>query len=185
MRQLLTDYFRKNFKMSEDEIHTIESFFKPLDLAKESSLLSEGEISDFAVFIAQGVLRMHEYDEEGNDVTRFFFKEGQFVTNLESYTTGKPSKFTIQTITPCTLFKIKKVDTPGISKWPELFNGIVQQELSKKVRDQYQFRNYSAKEKYEHFLLQDGDIVNRVPLQFIASYLGMAPQSLSRIRRQI
>ncbi|GET25551.1 Crp/Fnr family transcriptional regulator [Prolixibacter sp. NT017] len=185
MQEILIHYLQESFELSADETDAIQSLFTPLSVSEGSILLDKGQIADFIVFVAEGVMRMHEFDQKGNDVTKFFFKENQFVTNLDSYHTGRPSEFCIQTLTPCRLFIIKKNDTLKIARWPEIFNKLVQKELHKKVQDQYYLRNHNAREKYERFIRQDGDIVNRVPLQYIASYLGIVPQSLSRIRRSV
>lgn len=185
MQETFIHCLHENVELSADEIDTIQSLFTPLRVKEGSILLDKGQVADFVVFVAEGVMRMHELDENGNDVTKFFFKENQFVTDLDSYNSGGPSEFYIQTLVSCKLFIIKKKDTLRITKWPEIFNKLVQKELRKKIQDQYYLRNHNAREKYERFILQNGDIVNRVPLQYIASYLGIVPQSLSRIRRSI
>ncbi len=185
MQEVLRHYIQENAGLSADEAEIILSLFTPLYIKGESILLNIGQITDFLVFITDGVMRMSEFDNKGNDITKFFFKEEQFVTNLDSYNSGKPSKFYIRTITPCKLLMIKKKDTLRTTLWTGIFNEFVQKELSRKIQDQYYLRNHNANEKYKRFVIQNGDIVNRVPLQYIASYLGIAPQSLSRIRRLI
>lgn len=185
MREALNKYLQEEFQISRDKIEMISSFFEPLNLESGSLLLREGQVTGFIGFIVKGIIRSYEYSDTGNDLTKFFFRENQFITNLDSYANAVPSKFYIETLTCCTLLIIKKEDTLRFTEWPEIFNNLVQKTLVQKIKTQQTLRTSTAKEKYENFLHENGDIVNRVPLQFVASYLGITPQSLSRIRRTL
>lgn len=185
MREILNKYLQDEFQISKDKIVMITSFFKTLNLESGSLLLSEGQVANFIGFIVKGIIRTCEYSDTGNDITKFFFRENQFITNLDSYANAVPSKFYIKTLTCCTLLIIKKEDTLRFSEWPEIFNNLVQKTLVQKIKIQQALRNCNAKEKYQNFLHYNGDIVNRVPLQLVASYLGITPQSLSRIRKTL
>ena len=185
MREILNSHLKDHLHMSKDKTEEFTSYFEILNLERERLVLKEGEIADFIAFVEKGVIRTYEYNETGNDVTKFFFKENQFFTNLDSYMNGVPSKFAIQTITPCTLLMIRKEDTLKLPEWSGIFNTLVQKTLVQKIEAQHVLRNSVAKEKYGNFLSTNNDIINRVPLQYIASYLGITPQSLSRIRRSL
>ncbi len=185
MLELLATNFNENFDLTKDEIQNILSLFKPITLKRETTLLKKGQISDFVIYIAKGVVRTKELNQDGDETTNFFFKENQFLTNLESYNSGEPSKFCIQSITPCEIFKIEKQATLGIPHWSEIFNELVQIELKRKIDESRLLRNCSALEKYEKFISNNGDVVNRIPLKYIASYLGITPQSLSRVRKSL
>jgi len=185
LKKLLTKYVRNNFDLSSEETKNLVSAFELKILSHGDYFLKEGEISSTICFISEGVMRTHKFNEEGNDITQFFFKENQFLTNLESYRTGKPSKQYIQAITDCRLWVIKKRKANKLPGWEKIFQQLVQQTLLRKISNQRALRNLSAKKKYEQFLDTDSDILQRVPLKYIASYLGIAPQSLSRIRRSI
>ena len=185
MKKLLTKYFQNKFDLSSEETQSLVSSFQPQIVAHEDYFLKEGEISNTICYIAEGVMRTLEFDKEGNDITHFFFKKNQFLTNLESYRTSKPSTQYIQAITDCSLLVIKKQKANKLPGWDKIFQQLVQQTLLRKISDQRALRNLSAKKKYEQFLDTDSDILQRVPLKYIASYLGIAPQSLSRIRRSV
>jgi len=183
MKKLLTNYFQNNFDLSSEKTLSLVSSFQPQMVEHGDYFLKEGEISNTICFISEGVMRTHKFNEEGNDVTQFFFKENQFLTDLESYRTSKPSKQYIQAITDCRLLIIKKQKANNLPGWEKIFQKLVQQTLLRKISNQRALRNLSAKKKYEQFLDTDSDILQRVPLKYIASYFGIAPQSLSRIRR--
>lgn len=180
-------YLQHNFNLSSKEIIEITACFKPLILDTGNYFLGKGSISDSLGFIAKGVMRTYNLDDNTNDVTAFFFKENQFFGNLDSYTNARPSPVNIQAVTKCELLIIKKTESEKLCKdlpvWTEIFNQLIQTTLLQKITNQNTLRTSTAKEKYEAFLEKNGDIVVRVPLQYIASYLGITPQSLSRIRR--
>lgn len=185
MRETLNKQLQEGSRISKDVIEKLSSYFEMHNFDDHSLLLREGQIADFLGFITKGIIRTYEYNEHGNEITKFFFKENQFITNLDSYTNCVPSKCTIETITPCTLLIIKKSETLKLPEWPEIFNMLVQKTLITKIEAQHNLRNSRAGEKYATFISNNGDIINRIPLQYIASYLGITPQTLSRIRRSL
>lgn len=132
MREILNRQLQDGFQISGEIIEKFSSYFEMHNFDKHSLLLREGQIADFIGFITKGIIRTYEYNENGNEITKFFFKENQFITNLDSYTNCVPSKFNIETITPCTLLIIKKNDTLKLPEWPEIFNMLVQKTLIKK-----------------------------------------------------
>lgn len=187
MNDNLNIYLEKNFNLSSKEIIKIVTCFKPLMLDNGDYFLDEGKISDSMGFVVKGVMRTHRIDDNANDVTTFFFKQNQFFGNLDSYMNERPSHVNIQAITKCKLLIIKKDEAEKLYKvlpaWAYIFNKLIQSTLLQKITNQNTLLTSTAKEKYETFLQKNGDIVVRVPLQYIASYLGITPQSLSRIRR--
>ena len=183
MESRLQQYLQTHHALSAQEAAFIQGLSRKLSPDAAEILLRPGQVATSFLFVEEGVLRTFEYDDEGNDLTKFFFSEGQFVTNLHSYTSGQPSDFSIETLTPCTIRSFDKAATGEIPNWANLFSALLQKELGKKVRDQYYLRNHDARETYARFLHRHGDLVNRVPLKHIASYLGIAPPTLRRVRR--
>ncbi len=133
-------------------------------------------------------MRTHWLDEKGNDITNFFFRENQFLVPLHSYISRQASPVSIHAITICKLLIIQREDEQKLARelpaWLPVFNKIVQASLIRKVADKNVLKGAGAKEKYRHFVNENGEIALRTPLQYIASYLEITPQSLSRIRRE-
>lgn len=150
-------------------------------------LLQEGEISNNIYLIKKGCLR-EWFNKDGKDITFQFFFEGQPVASIDSFMNQKPSLFTIESIEPSTVLSIKKVDFEKLL--------IINPEFKTGFQDFIfqRFRNYgqlflsrikdTPKERYEDLIKNHPEIIKRVPQHYIASFLGITPISLSRIRNR-
>lgn len=156
-------------------------------IAAKTILLKEGEISTHAHLIKKGCLR-EWFNKDGKEITFQFFFEGQAVASIDSFLNNQPSLYTIESIEPSIIYSISKDNFEKINQlFPEFKEGF--QKLM------YQrFRNYanlflsrikdSPKERYEDLIKNNPQIIKRVPQHYIASYLGITPTSLSRIRNR-
>jgi CRP-like cAMP-binding protein len=156
-------------------------------IAAKTILLNEGEISAHAHVIKKGCLR-EWFNKDGKEITFQFFFEGQAVASIDSFLNNQPSLYTIESIESSIIYSISK----------DKFEAINQQfpEFKEKFQElMYQrFRNYanlflsrikdSPKERYEDLIQNNPQIIKRVPQHYIASYLGITPTSLSRIRNR-
>lgn len=156
-------------------------------IAAKTILLNEGEISTHAHLIKKGCLR-EWFNKDGKEITFQFFFEGQAVASIDSFLNNQPSLYNIESIEPSIIYSISKDNFEKINQlFPEFKEGF--QKLM------YQrFRNYanlflsrikdSPKERYEDLIKNNPQIIKRVPQHYIASYLGITPTSLSRIRNR-
>ena len=94
----LIHYIKKNIEVSDEDLNTIISYFKPLKQNKTDLLLSQGQTSQYTYFLGKGCLRIYFINEEGKDVTRYIAFENQLATALVSFITGFPSTEYIQVI---------------------------------------------------------------------------------------
>lgn len=150
-------------------------------------LLREGEIANHAYFIIKGCLRQW-FNKDGKDITFQFFFEGQPVASIDSFLNNQPSLFTIESIEPSIVLSISK------NSLRELYR--VYPEMKDDFQDYIfqRFRNYarlflsrikdSPTERYEDLVRNHPEIIKRIPQHYIASYLGITPVSLSRIRNR-
>lgn len=169
----------------------VEQIFKNLKIstfAKGDILLKEGNICKHVYFIHKGALRFFYINENGNDITHWFAFEGDFITEVNSFYTQASSSFYIETMENCELiaFSLEKIQLLS-DKYPE-FNKLEKKiyrksiiEMGQKIMD-LQFRD--ARTRYDNLVKKQEDILLRVPLGHIASYLGITQPSLSRIRQQ-
>lgn len=155
---------------------------------KADVLLREGEICRKIFFVEKGCLRFYYYDDDGKDITHWFLFEGEFITEVDSVFQQKPSEFYLEALEDCTLNTFVFTDFIALIEEHKqltyfgfmlMMKSIV--ELGEKVKD-LQFR--TAKNRYDNLIKKHSDILLRVPLGYIASYLGITQQSLSRIRRE-
>ncbi|UZR96152.1 Crp/Fnr family transcriptional regulator [Chondrinema litorale] len=175
---------------SENNLDVWKQFshlFTRKTVAPKAVLLNEGEVSKNAYFLEKGCLRLW-FNHDGKDITFQFFFEGEGVSSIESFKTGEPSLFTIETIEACELIVIRKNDfqtimdsSPAIKKEIEhhIFKRLMyyQKLFLGRIRDNPEKRYHELLENYPH-------ILQRVPQHYIASYLGITPVSLSRIRNR-
>lgn len=184
----LQNYFQSHFTLSSEEINQIVLSFHPVTIHSGQHFLKAGDKANSIIFITEGIMRTHWLDEKGNDITNFFFRENQFLVPLHSYISRQASPVSIHAITICKLLIIQREDEQKLARelppWLPVFNKIVQASLIRKVAHKNVLKGAGAKEKYRHFVNENGEIALRTPLQYIASYLEITPQSLSRIRRE-
>lgn len=161
--------------------HTLQA------LSAKTTLLSEGEVSHTIYYIKKGVLRMW-FNKDGKDITFQFFVENSVVASIDSFFSQSPSMFYIESIEDCEVLVIDKTmydkimqTTPGIKDdfidfLTNRFHNYAHLFLSR-IKD-------TPEERYHELLRVHPDIVQRVPQHYIASYLGITPVSLSRIRNR-
>lgn len=182
------DELINTIKKDEEKWKQFHKIFIEKEIPSKTVLLKEGEISKNIYFIRKGCLRQW-FNKDGKDITFQFFFEGQAVASIDSFMNQKPGLFTIESIESSTVFSITKPDFDKLlNTYPEIKNGF-QTLLFKR------FRNYgqlflsrikdTPQERYEDLLKYHSEIIKRVPQHYIASFLGITPISLSRIRNRI
>ena len=162
--------------------------YEEISVPARSVLLEEGKVSRYAYFIIEGAVRVW-FNNKGKDTTFQFFFEGEGVSSIESFRTGQPSMCTIETITAARLYKISKENLElVIDSTPELRPKMEEIMFQRLLRYASMFISQirdTPQERYEALIRDQPHILQRVPLQYIASYLGITPVSLSRIRNKL
>ena len=158
------------------------------ELAAGTAWVREGARCDEVAFVADGLLRVY-FLADGDDVTAYFASEGQTVSDYESFLTRAPSRMTIEAIAPATLVVLDR----GAVEWAyaTLAEG---ERLGRRIAERLFLATHarlaafyleSAEARYTRLVAEHPDLLQRVPQHTIASYLGVRPQSLSRIRRRL
>lgn len=184
----MIDKLINTIKENEDNRKLFQDFLIERKVASKTILLREGEISNTIYFIKKGCLR-EWFNKDGKDITFQFFFDGQPVASIDSFMNRKPSLFTIESIEPSTIFSIIKSDFEKLlNVYPE-FNTVFQDFIFQRFRKYGQLFLSRIKdtpqERYEDLLKNHPEIIKRVPQHYIASFLGITPISLSRIRNRI
>jgi CRP-like cAMP-binding protein len=166
---------------------TIKPLAKKKEFPKKSWLLNEGDVAQHLLFIERGCVRSW-FNNDGDDVTFQFFFEGSFVSSVESFMQGKPSLFHLETIEPSTLYMIHKEDlfaaAENYSILKDPFNELLCRRLYHYQKLFLSRIKNSPQHRYEELLRETPEIFKRVPHHYIASYLGITPVSLSRIKNK-
>lgn len=165
----------------------LSHLYKQKEIPAKTTLLEEGKISKTIFIIENGCLRTW-VNNNGTDITTQFFFEGQSVSSIESFRTHQPSLYSIESIENCVLqtvsqkdFQMALEESPTLKKEMEehLFKRFI--EVQKYLLSH--LRN-TPQERYQKLLKSHPEIIIRVPQHYIASYLGITPVSLSRIRNR-
>lgn len=161
--------------------------FKRLEVPAKTLLLKEQEISRTMYFIEKGCLRTW-VNNDGKDITTQFFFEGSSVSSIESFRVNQPSLYSIESMEPCVLQTISKKDfQETLDNSPELKAKMEAHLFRRLLQVQQLFYSYlknNPELRYKDLLEEHPEIVMRVPQHYIASYLGITPVSLSRIRNR-
>ncbi|WP_214071456.1 Crp/Fnr family transcriptional regulator [Mucilaginibacter sp. dw_454] len=161
--------------------------WKREDVGAKHVLLKEGDISRKVYMIEKGCVR-NWFNHNGKEISFQFFFEGDVVYSAESFRKNIPSVYTIETIEPVSLRWLSQKDMELIREDLLLYNEMIRRAVDKQAEFMRHFFSYlrdTPKERYELLLYQNPEIIKRVPLQHIASYLGITAVSLSRIRNRI
>jgi CRP-like cAMP-binding protein len=174
-------------ELESNEVDLIKSCFKPLSLAKGTFYLRAGEINKHVGFLDKGLIRYFVYknDEES---TFEFTKEGEFIADYQSFNNRSASLQNIQAIEDCELLIINYPDVQTIFNTTKNGNligrHIIEHRFDVMVSHLLGLYMQNPEERYKSFVHQYSDLTQRIPQYLIASYVGVQPQSLSRIRRR-
>jgi len=170
----------------EEQLYLCEHF-ESVELRKNDFLLREGQTEKYFYFVEQGILRYWTLDGEDREITIRFAMEGEFAGSYLSLKTQGSSLFCIQAIETTVVWRIEKKKLAGIYSFSLNFNRAIRLffediHCRQTSRDICMLR-LSAEDRYRYLLQQEKEILLSVPLKFIASYIGIAPQTLSRVRK--
>lgn len=184
----LEQYIQSHFKIIHPEqLNQISSLFKSEILKKEDNFLKEGKVCDKLCFIQSGLLRVFTTTDD-KEITQWIATKGYFGTDLSSFYFKNPSRWTIQAISDTEIYFINHNDYNKIINivptWNELEKNFIIQCLTYMEDRIFSHLSMSAEERYNSFFKNNKELFNQVPLQYIASILGMTPETFSRIRKK-
>lgn len=180
-------FFQKFHSLSKEAEAAIKEITRILHLKKNEILQPIGFTCQTIYFMKKGVARIF-YFKDGNDITEHFAFEGSLIVRVESLFTGEPSGKGIQVLEDSEIIAIDAKKLFQLyDQYPEierLFRLIFESEHVNSIKRIESLQFHSAKERYEALLLHK-EMVKRIPLKYIASYLGITQVSLSRIRAEL
>jgi CRP-like cAMP-binding protein len=189
MFELLFESFRKKIQLTQNEETLCRSFFAPKKLRKRQYLLQEGDVCKHVAFVEKGLLRAFTVDEKGIEHIMQFAFEGWWMADQYSFLTGEPSHYNIEAIEDCELLLLsRKAEEEMMEQVPKLeryFRMLLQNNLIATQRRLASSLSETAEKRYNELISSCPSIPERVPQHMMASYLGITPETLSRVRRQI
>lgn len=176
----------KLYPFSEQELEAFVAKLKYTTLQKKALLIQEKEIANSLVFLINGSLRLYTRTEQG-ELTITFFTENQWVTDIESLLSQQPSKNCIEAFEPSSIALITLKDIHQLMDSHPNFRMLNAILVNLTIPTTYltTLHTKSPDQRYSHLLAEHPDWLNRFPQRHIASYLGMTPETLSRVRARI
>ncbi len=181
----LLQHIKNYHPLSQTAQQALYNCFEQKVLPKNTLLLQQGQICRHLFFLEKGALRGF-YNADGKEITHWFGFENDFVTSFYSFSTQMPAVENIQLLESCVLWTIAKDTLTALFNEHHEIERLVRIAYEKYyIRLEERFVNAqftTAAERYENLLQQSSHILERVPLGYIASYLGISQETLSRIR---
>lgn len=166
-----------------------EEYFESITAPKTKILARQGRPPSHLYFIKEGFLRLFYVNEKDVEVTTRISGPGEFITSYLSYIHQKPAKVSTQAITDVELLGVRTDGLQALIEksmyWKQFSLIIFEQAIEKIEQRADDLATLTATERYQKLLLYYPSILQQVPIQYIASFLGMKPESLSRIRKKI
>lgn len=174
--------------MNNSDWEFFSSKLQEIKLDRNTPLLKVGKTENYLYFISKGIIRLYIPRVE-SDLTFGFLFENEFVTGYDSFLSQMPSEYQIETLTESVLWRISKKDLEEV--YQKTSNGnIIGRKMAEnmfliKSKREISLLNKTAEERYLSLFTDRPKLLQQIPLKYIASYIGVTPQALSRIRKRI
>lgn len=183
----IADFLSTIVPFTDAELNDILIHFKRESVRKNQTLVRQGEICQSLYFVEKGMGRSYYLNENGKEITQWFFGVGKFMSSVDSFFQQSPSLYYLEVLEDATLYSISKGDIDRLfakyHKMEQMGRLVTIEMLTKMVNKLNALQFQTAKERYDYMLAEFPDIAYQVPLGHIASYLGMTQETLSRIRK--
>lgn len=184
----IREYISQLVELEEEEWNLFASKLRKESIPKNTCLLHIGEIEKYLSFVQEGIVRMYIPQDE-NDLTFGFVFENEFVTAYDSLITQRPSQYQVETLTDTILWKISFDDLQEVYAQTKNGNAIGRRMAETryliKSKRELDLLSKSAEQRYIELFTSRPELFKLIPLKYIASYIGVTPQGLSRIRKRI
>ena len=189
MIEILLKHIEEKVSLTATDKEMISPFFIRKRLRKKQYLLQEGDVCRYLSFVAKGLLRSYNVDEKGDEHMSIFGWEGWWISDFNSFLSVVPAMFYIDAIEDSEVLMISRSDydtlTLQVPIMDRYFRILFQNSLVTKERRLMSSITHSAEEKYIQLLNSNPEIINKIPQNMVASYLGIAPETFSRIKRNL
>jgi CRP-like cAMP-binding protein len=188
MLDVLLSHIQNKVAVTDEDKERIPSFFTSRKLRKKQYLLQEGDICKCLSFVSKGLLKSYFLDEKGNERINMFAFEGWWISDFNSFIHQEKAVLNIDAIEETEVLMITLADYEKmlleIPVMDRYFRILYQNSLVTKDYRLIVSNGYTAEEKYMELAQKNPEMIKRVPHNLIASYLGLAPETVSRIRKK-
>lgn len=189
MFELLRTHIEKRVHLTDEEFEISAKYFIPKKLKKHQFLLNEGQVCTHIGFVNSGCLREYRIDNKGNEHIIQFAIEDWWVSDLNSFLSGLPATYNIEVLHDSELLLLEKSSREQLlnacPKMERFFRILLESNYIATHQRVVASLSDSAEERYLKFIKTYPELYEKIPQHYIASYLGITPQSLSRIRKEL
>ena len=186
--ELIKDCISKQVNIGKESLATVLSMFEPVELMKGEYFLNAQTVCQKMAFIEYGYLRMYDI-ADGKEITFWIGSSGKFITSLSSFVLQTAKYWNIQAVTNCKLrvisrekhFKLCETEP----KWLEFDNLLLAHSFAILEKSMFSQLHTTANERFKALMKEEPDLFLHVPHQYIASMIGITPESLSRLRKNL
>ncbi len=184
-RDVARELARRYSTMTHDELDILESVLVPMKFAKGQQILSEGDVCKYIYWITKGLVRQY-YFKNGKEMTEYMAVENSIMMSIESLFKEQASMQVIEALEPTVIYAIPKAELEAVAMRSVniqiLYRKILEESLIISQRRADMLRFESAQDRYHKLVKRNPQLVLRAPLVYIANYLQMTPETLSRVR---
>jgi CRP-like cAMP-binding protein len=189
MYEIFFQTLKNKVPFSDEELAVVKTYLTPKKLRKKQYLLQEGDVCKFIAFVEKGALRSYSVDDKGVERIIQFALEGWTISDLYSFLTAEPATYNIDALEDSELVLISKAaheellkTLPKYETWMRIQITGAYIAMQKRLTS---IISHSLEERYAAFTSVYPEIVQRVPQHMIASYMGLTPETLSRVRKKM
>lgn len=185
----LKERLYEQYNMSDTDLETSIKYFEPESIKAKYFFLKQGKISNKLGFLKTGLLRSFFYNDNGNEITNHFFIPGNVVISIDSFNKQIPAKESIITIEDSELLVISFEKMTELFEtlpiWKQIAKDVSEIKFNNLMNRSIMLQTLTAREKYNLLIQNNPEIIQKVALKHIASYLGIDIATLSRIRNKL
>lgn len=189
MQEKLLEIIKQQTPISEKDAELCTEYFEPIIFPKNRIIEDEGKVPQYLYFVVSGYMRLFHYNDNGDEITSHINCPPGFITSYFNFINQTKATENVECITECELLRITKNNLDSITSKSVAFKDfsiwVFQQSIAYNENRSKELATLSAEQRYQKLIDNYPQIIHNVPLQYIASFLGMNSKSLSRIRKQI
>ncbi len=183
----LEQYIKLYFGVADTDLATINALFRLTALKRGDYFLKAGRICDKLSFQKSGLIRVYATTDE-KEITQWISSKGYFITDLSGIIFNKSSRYNIHALTDCEFYTISRENYNRlgqlIPRWHELEKLFIAHCFTLLEDRIFTLLSMPAEDRYRQLFEQQKELFNQVPLQYLASMMGMTPETLSRLRKK-